>query len=813
MVISGVVVGLAALAAVIVVQQRRSTPPEAVLLAALDREIGGEKLKFELASQRQSDAGPDRVRIAYSARGKLKEPLYVPSSPNAVLQADLASAQRSITESDRVLSSKAGPRLREWASLGQPPADPASAVVIRPTATLGTVYRYDGSAVAYRSAEGWRVQLEGGRFLEAPPDGEPRRKFGDKTYVEGDASDVAALKSVLAARLAYAEQVRSAAQKFAGQLAAERTTRLQQFQAEFKPGTLFTGFARDTSDSQSHGITLEVTAFNTATRSVNALLRNDGGWADSRAFQGTYETDEDAEHFKLVLSTRYNQAVRSAGPFLELNTNFAVSFEVLTDGGLKGSSGSVEVTLNRVPDDQREKTIAELTRDFKALLASTSVDAVYRGAAISKQSNVSEPVLLRFTRQENEGALLQAVIESAEHPSWRRALAGTVIGNRYRSENAPVRLQAANETRVRNAPNQSVFGQWGLAMKLATDGERMDGEDDAFTYRLVRATPADLAQLKTDREARENRMLAAIRSGAAYDGTARARSGSVSRLRIRVTRVDTVARTVDAIFESREQSGIFHTMSGSYDLESGEILLGSNGQGRFNPSGRLRFPLFSTDSSFKVSLHVTSDALAGELDNYDWALEFPIRAAATPTSTDDAFPSQPGGYVRGPDGRWLPLPTNGGRPTYGATEVTRGVTGLLGALSGNAAQNTETRPDKLANLTFSGNDRPPAVSGDNVVIAYVGQIKPPATYLVRRYPEIADYPDIECAPTRTLPDGRRQADLLRIVPGLAGFRENRVAASVEKPRPGVVVLNCSAPLAPGTYAIAAGEACFELIVR
>ncbi|MEJ1973535.1 MAG: hypothetical protein WDM96_14055 [Lacunisphaera sp.] len=788
------------------------------MLSTLDREVGAEKIHFQTAAQKLTVVDPNTVDIAFTAEGKLTEALYDRTNINGVLPSELAAALPRLTEADRVLASRSAARLRESAGLGEPPADPRQAVLLHVTARPDEPVGYVGEARATRTKEGWSLQLLEGHFPVALPEGERRLGFGAKSFVADDAQDIAALKALLAARLAYAERTLAAATKFAAQLAEDRRARLQQFQVQLKPGTLFTGSARNLRDAQTQSLTLEITAFNATAGTLTAVLRNDGGWGDTRAFQGTWKTDEEAEHLAITLGSRPNQAVPHAGPFLEVNDSFALDFTLNDSGSLKAATRYYEFAFTRVSEAEAAGLRAQLAGEFNTLLNAIGKDAVYRGMAISKNSQASEPVLLRFTKQENEGALLQAVLASLDHAAWRRRLQGTLIANRYRSGDQPLRLQLSGEDRIGRAPNQSVFAYgYDLSLKFTLAGNQLTGEDDRFTYRLTRLADAELAQLTAEREARQQRFIGAIRAGAAYDGTISGSDGTTSRLRLRISKLDASTNTLVVLFESREQYGIFHEMSGTFESSDGTLLLGSSGHGKFNSTGKLRVPFFSRDRAFKAGLLLNDDGLTGELSNEGWTFNFPINSVGTTgANTSPDLPANAGAFVRGSSGEWIPLPTNGGKVTYGVAEVLKNLGGILGALTNSgrpANAGSQNNPDKLADLSFTGHDPIPAVSGDAVVIVFNGDPKPTPADVLQNNPELADYPLLEMAPTHIASDGRRQVDLLRIVPGRAGFREARVAASIDQPKPGVYILTANSRLAAGTYALLAGENSFELRVR
>jgi hypothetical protein len=804
-------------------QQKVSQPPVALLLTTLDRDVGAEKLRFQTASPKFTRLDANRVKLTFTAEGKLSEALYQLTDINTALAAEIAAALPRLTEADRVLASRSGAKLRESAGLGEPPADPRQAALLRATAKTDEIVRYEGEALATRGQDGWSLQLLEGHFPTPPPEGEPRGSFGAKTYVADDIQDLAALKALIAARLAYAERALAAATKFAAQLAEDRRARLQQFQAQLKPGTLFTGSARNLRDAKTQSLTLEITAFNATAGTLNAVLRNDGGWSDTRAFQGNWKADEEVEHMAITLGTRQNQAVPNAGPFLEVNDTFALDFTLTDSGSLKAATRNYEFSFNRVSEAEAAGLRAQLAGEITPLISATAKDVVYRGAAISKNSQASEPVLLHFTRQDNDGALLQATLTSPDHATWRRQLRGTLIANRYRSNDQPVRLQLNGQDHIARAPNQSVFAYgYDLSLKFAVAGNQLTGEDNRFDYRLTRVTDAELAQFKAEREAREKRFLNVLRVGAVYDGAViNARAGATSRLRLRVRQIEPASKTIVVRLESREQTGTYYDMSGSYEPVDGTLALGGTGlNSRSIPWRKQNVPPFFywPERVYQANLQLSDEGLTGELNSYEWTFNIPIGAMAAQDQTTDVstdFPVGTGAYVKGADGQWLLLPGNGGA-THAASQVLKGISGLLGSVSIGGKplnQGAQSTPDKVADLTFTGNTAVPAVTGDDVVIVFIGDLKPIPANLLQSNPELADYPPMELAATHTAANGNRKVDLLRIVPGLAGFREARIAATLDQPKPGVWLLTCTSRLAPGTYALAAGENYFELRIR
>lgn len=800
-------------------------PSNQTLLAHLTQQLGAGRLVFTDVARTVQPMPDGSVVITYQASAATPEPLYVAMDAADFLTRQLQIDTTKLRAARAALDGASAARVRELA--GPPPAvdDPLQAIVLHQSAAQGTTVDHQGSLLARRAPAGWYLELKSGRFLAALPEGQPRASFGAKTYLENDAADQAALRQLASHQTVYAEQVMAAREKVQDEIRREREQRRARFLATLQPGALFIGSAVNRHDHTSVALSLEITELGSANQQVTALLRNDGGWSDARTFQGEWREDADAEHFSLVLGTRYNQAVRGAGPLLDASDNWTLNLTVANDGSLAAQTQSFDYKFSLVPSTDSTRVRAELTASHRTALEATAANLVYIGAAISKNQQASERVLLRFTQQQNDGALLSARFESPERTDWQRPLSGSLQTNRYRSGDQPIRMLMSGEGRARRAASdRSVFGYtWDLNPAFRIEGDTLIGEDNAFTYRFTRATAEELATLQRQIAEREQRFLSLVKAGAAYDGTTKDREGFSSRLRLRIKRVDARDGTLSASFESREQNGIHHEVSGSFDIAEGVLRLGSSGGGRFNPSGVLKVPFFSRDDTFKFVLHLQETGFYGESSGWGWTLEFPVArrgegntSRAENAGTDSGYPEFPTdtGVYALVEGKWVLLPKNGGKVTYGLGNIFAQLNGTLEALSNDPkAKEIATRPDKIASLTFAGSEPLPAVDRKNVVLIYVGPVKRAPADMVQKYPTLADEPDIEIAPTRRLGNGNRQVDLLRIAPGLGGFHSQRVAALVEEAKPGVLLHVCTAAVPAGTYAVSASEQAFEFRAR
>jgi hypothetical protein len=274
---------------------------------------------------------------------------------------------------------------------------------------------------------------------------------------------------------------------------------------------------------------------------------------------------------------------------------------------------------------------------------------------------------------------------------------------------------------------------------------------------------------------------------------------------------------IEATLRSLDIPGVQAIMRGTVDLNSGKLSL-TRIDGRINTGHYLHSSLFTVSyGEHTVDLAIKADGVSGTVRNEDWKVRFALSAAPASQTTGDRnpgsdYPSTAGAYVWS-DGSWKALPANNGHVSYTITAVASQLGGFLNALNGKNQPQNATRPDKLAELAFDGHDPIPGVDGRNVVIAIVGPIPPTSANLLNQYPELRDYPAVEMAPTYRDNDGIRTANLYRIVPGLAGFRDTRVPALVERINDNVTTLTCAQALPAGTYAVSASTNLFELMVK
>ena len=794
---------------------QRSKPSDALLLQELDRRSKGaahyEQVKVSIT--RLTDTS---VRVDFSAKGRYLEALYRAENTREYLAREFGYDPAAVEAAAGVLRRKDAPRLLEWAKLGPPPADPLSLVILREQAPQGGPVAQSGRVEATRTDTGWALV-----FSPAPaPDGQRRSNFSQPTYVAGTAEDRAALKTRLEHYQTYADRVVAAAGDFAQKLAEERAARVDRLLNGVKSGVLYSGIA--TNGQESQVLYLEFSASKKTPATLTALLRNDGGWLDARGFTGSWRTDADASQLTLDLATQENQAIPNGGPFL---ASWAWSMQLALDesGRLVGrSNGGWQLAFERVPEAEAAKVRAQGMDNFEEIFALTAPGSVLLGAGANRTSGASEALLLHFTQQDRKAGIVRGYFQSPERHNRRREFGGVIVASKYRSNGLPLRLSLPERDRSRQAPTDTLLGYPAdRELHLRAEAGDLVGEMQGTEYHFARATPPQLAELEHRRQEQAELFAATFRTGAVYDGTIRNDSGYVSPVRLRLQQLDTLEHTVTYSLDSREFPGVYRQFSGTYDVAGLTVDAQSTQKFRLSNNPHCTVPFYKFDHAFNLRLTRNEGEITGLFLNWGnggWSLEFLVAAqpAAAPgsgTGTAEAalWPEAEGAYVL-KDGAWLPLPHNNGKVTYGAPQVLNNVLGVLNGLTGRPNPDKLAEgSDKLADLTFDGDAPIPQVPPQSVTVLFVGVPAGVPTEQLSRHPELAEYPVMEMAATQTDAGGRRQADLLRIVQGVAGFREKRIAALLEKSDEKHFLLTATAPIPGGTYALSVqGGQCFEL---
>ncbi len=779
---------------------------DSAVLAALDAQIGAGKIHFATVALESVKSAEQERTFRFKADGALAGDLFRRREITDTLREKFADSFDRLEALNNELATPAGAHLVELAKLGEPPADPLAFVLLEKSATAGASIAATGQLTATRGPDGWKLEVTPGDFTPALPLGKPRASHPEKALLVADPAFAKTLADTVAARLAFAEKLDTARVQVAEQLRQERDARQAALLVALQPGALFLGQAEPIADgaTAAPGLVLEIASVKANARQVTALLRNEGDWTDTRSFTGTWETDADFTALKVPLATRTTNAVADAGPLVGLRENWTIDLSLDPEGHLVGQSLTHKYTFARVPSAELERTRSELRSAHDAALAATRPGAAYRGTVALKSSGEPVPALLRFTRQDGDGAKIEAEIELVAQPGRARSFRGYVAVNPHRTGDRPIRLLSEARRRVAKAEATSVTGlAMDLAPALALKGDTLSGSDESFEYSFSAANPDELNRLVASQQSAQAAVLGSLKRGASFDGSARHRDGFTTPARIRFTRVDDDG-TVEAVVESLKRPGVNLRVAGTADFATRQLQLASTG-GRPDTDNDLRVPFFTLNAKFTLLLALTERTLEGKIEHDgDWVLTFNLGGGAVAAPAElPAWPKAGGAYAL-IGGAWQPLPSNNGHPVNSAN-----------ARLAKAASRKDA-PAKVAELVFDGKDPVPAIPPSTaVVIIYVGVVTGPSAEQIKQYPdELAGYPGLELAPARKpLVGSKRIADLFRVTPEIAGFQSARIAATLSEPEREITVLVPNVALPPGNYALLANGAAYELQVK
>jgi len=779
---------------------------EGTVLDALDAQLGAGKVHFATVALEPVSSTAQERTLRFKAGGALTGSLFVRKDTTELLREKFADSFDRLETLNRELATAAGAHLLELAKLGEPPADPLALVLLEQSATAGVSIEATGQLTATRGSDGWKLEVSPGDFTPALPLGKPRANHPEKALLVADPAFAKTLADTVAARIAFAEKLDAARIQVAEQLRQERDARQSALLVAIQPGVLFLGRAEPLAEGAepAPGLVLEIATVKANSRQVTALLRNEGDWTDTRTFAGTWETDADFTALQLPLATRLGQAIAESGPLLSLHEAWTIELTLDPKGRLTGRSPTHKYTFDRVPSADLERTRTDLSAAHEAALAATRPGTAYRGTVTVKSGSEAAPALLRFTRQDNGGAKLEAEIELLAQPGRPRSFRGFVATNPHRTGDRPIRLASDARRRVARADSASVTGfAMDLAPAFALKGDTLTGADDSFDYAFTRISEDEFGQIVAARQTAQTGILNIVRRGAVFDGTARHRDGFTTPARIRFTTV-TDEGAVEAVVESLKRPGVCLRLSGTVDFATRRLQLASTG-GKPDTDADLRVPFFVQNAKYSLLLAVAERTVDGTIEHdTDWSLSFNLGSGAVAAPADlPAWPTAGGAYALVANS-WQPLPSNNGRPVNSANSRLAKMTGR------------KDGPVKVAELVFDGKAPVPAIpQSAAVVIVYVGLVTPPSAELLAKYPEeLAAYPGLELAPARkVLVGSKRVADLFRVTPEIAGFQTARLAATLTEPEKEITLLVANTALQPGNYALLANGNAYEVQVK
>ncbi len=787
-------------------RHERSAVSPADVAAFLDAAAGSRRVRFAVSAVDTLRSGESGLQLAVAAKAWPVQALYSRADTNEYLQRTFQLDADASSEARSLVADKATVRNTQLTG-GRPlPRDPFQAVILEAATPAGASFDFQGILDAHRAGDAWALSLVSGGFAGAGPRGDPRSSFAGDSFVLGDSADEVRLRSLTADFKAFASRAAAARDASVKAKSAAADSRRGAFLERIAPGRVFSGSAAESGEQSGTALYLEFTG-TTADNGVSALLRNEGGWHGARPFQGTWAADDDFGSFTVSLSSPAADAVRGAGPFLENTQNWSLELAMDGHGGLSGQSRSFRYQFQPLLPVQVPALRERLEAEFRMAVAATEPGSLYQGTATPGAPGPSEPVLLRITRQSEDGSAFEASIESPAHP-WKRPLHGVVVANARRSHGEPLRLRSQAKEAVEDAPAASVLGdQEDLELSLGLRDGALVGEDGRFGYQLAPAGDNDVRRLESARAERARRFAAIVRPGISFDGTLHEDQGFITHVRLEIDGFDRGTGVVRASIRSLARSGVFRDFTGAGDPSAGALSLTATDRGRYGDSGDFDIPFLAGPAASTLHLELAGSSLKGRIEgDPHWRLEFPAAAflSATTEAADadspaadgsvfPAFPKEPGAYVFS-KGAWAAMPRNQG---HVATEKESDKSGfqlppsIIGAVNAGLAGFTKEKEKKMITyLEFPGKDPLPSSSGQALVILFAGQ-EPLGKHRS---------PWIELAPTELQKDGQRRIEVAGKPDSEIQFGEQSVAAFVRRPAPGYYLLTTTGALAPGTYA-------------
>ena len=788
------------------------TPGADDVTAFLNRTAGGGRVRFSVVKMEALPQGEAGVLITVATVARTTGPLYGKIDAADYLLRTFRLDAAASGEARRLLSSQGSPPQPEFQGAAPFPPDPYQAVILRLTSPAGAAFAYSGVLDAHREGGAWTFALVSGGFEGAGPQGGARSAFGESAYVVGEAGDEARLHALVADFEAFVGRVAGIRRDLASARVAASEDRRKAFLAQIAPGRVFRGTAVEAGTQRETPLYLEIVGLSPENE-VKAVLRNDNSWHIARPFQGAWSADEQFEKPVLTLTSLPNEAVRSAGPFLDNTQVWKFALSVNSRGELAEQNRFFQYRFQPVTPEQAAALQARLEGEFERAVAATEPGSLYLGTAVSRTSGATEPIFLRFGPRAQGGESLEAGIESTVR-AWKRPLHGTIATNARRSSGAPIRLQTVPGDAVDEAPTGSALGDRGdLNLRLGLEQGSLVGGDERFTYRLAVAGAAELQRLEASRSERVRRLTAVMRNGIVYDGTMREDRGYVFRTRLEFTRIDRSAGVITARFRSLDRLNVFREFLGAWDPAGDSIELTATDRGVLDTKFGFNIPFFVSHAGATLHLALTGNSLTGRIAGEPhWVMDFPADTfLSVPTENAEqnspfadggVFPPLPkneGAYLLG-QGGWVSLPANHGHVV--AEPVPKADDDEIAAMGMRALKSGGELPDEnsmkkakekeaVSYLEFDGKEPRPAARGPAIILLFVG-------------PEPAGEPAVELARARTMDDGRRRVKLTGGAPTTNRLGEQRLAAYVRRVAANAVLLTTTSAAAPGAYVFNAG---------
>lgn len=650
--IAGISAGVLLLV-LIVLAVKTAPPDESTITAFIKKELGADGVTIEhVWVERREAQGRARIYHLNVQGRRPKSTYYQPAN-----EYELESGHRQIwtlrQELHRQLRGPDGPRLRTLAGLtAADDADIDAHLLREQVQTQDSYWNSRARVIATRTGFTWSLVNDSPVGVNDGTMGpQPLDRFSGKRYVVNKPSAQADLADY-ASRLG---EIRERVGRATRQLAVERRSAVLSM---FRAGSFFLGSAANnhTGMEEKTEVYLEITEarLNEEPPRLTALIRNDGGWEDSRLFSGELVHDEDSGRLRLRLESPYSEQVADAGPLLGNDSakfylptfGDTVRLELdIANGGLQWSEHVSNLRLQPgTGANARDAVQARLTARRQALVEATRPGRLYAGTITNRRTGAGRPWLLQFEGQEAESTTsqsLRATLESREGGQTFK-LTGLSESNRHRSPGAPIRLdlQAGIDEipeEFQREDTDQDFNDGRADLTLTPDGHRLVGETPRLLFRFEPA-PAALAEerrvaFEEKQRADEDALLRHVRTGANYEGVIPGYARSNGVVLLQFTKVENRGAVVEIELRMKDQTEAFSRATGRLltadrrvELRRTERNDRSLYNGGLDSRSRMAAQFWLSRSDRELHLLVEADKLVLKpRDREDPRLEFPLK--------------------------------------------------------------------------------------------------------------------------------------------------------------------------------------------
>ena len=634
------------------------------------------------------------------------------------------------------------------------------------------------------------------------PTGQKRSFFAEAAIIPDSPEGQVSLSNLARHQKDQVAKLESARQQYQSELAAAWENKKTELLRIVQPGTFLGGVL--VNGETTTPVSLEIVRLDLNYGSIEALFRNDGSWSLSRPVSGSISWDKNNGTMLLNLKMVQEDAVNNGGPILDWNRFGLVVNCTAVNKTVTAKNGWGNLELHPLSTVEATALKTQLLNAEMRLTEIVKPGNVYRVTANHDNGEIAK-YLLRFEQLNGIETFITAKLTPVDRDDRSRLFQVKVISNRYQARGWPIQL-ASLRNQAGNGGDELLGGYSVGSVRLKVNGEGLLGDANGYKLTLDPASPDFIRELTDRQENRRRQLMSIVNRREGYVGFCQ-NSGNdqIERFCVKFDYVNPENGRMTVNLSSPENPQWHRRASGELKTYDKQLLIKIE-SGERDQTGILKASLFNSTQPINLIFSIEDEKLSAKYSESDWNLTIPLDKTFQSKALAEAkIPTQNGMYVLAGN-IWTPLPVNGFRVVQSAGAITANI---LESFT-TPAEVAANRASKLAEVVFDGNEPVPTVDRRRVVILYVGQVTPTPYAIKQRYP---NYPTIQMESIHSDSEGKRRGDLVRIVPGIAGFGENRVTSTVFQidtdrtmfiPRPGLYA---------GRYVVGVNSGGYELEVK